>query len=236
MITFLIVTVFPVVFLLLYLIKQDKEKPEPKAKLAVCFALGMLGGVIGGIIQDVFAWLGIGNGYDSMFFGDIVCNAVVAAIFVSIVYFILWKYSQKNTDFDEFLDGPVYAVCISFGYQVMCDLFNMSTDEWLHVSLLTIMTMVAIYATALVIGYFYSMAHFGEMPLTSSNKFKMWAIPCAMGWGYNCICVWTNQSFFGLTIAIVVFAIMGYYINKKNKAIIAILKEKDSKLAQDGLR
>ena len=98
------------------------------------------------------------------------------------------------------------------------------------------LTMVAIYATALVIGYFYSMAHFGEMPLTSSNKFIMWAIPCAMGWGYNCICVWTNQSFFGLTIAIVVFAIMGYYINKKNKAIIAILKEKDSKLAQDGLR
>ena len=227
MIKFLIITVFPVVFLLVYLNKQDKEKPEPKKKLAMCFALGMLGGFVGGLITQLFGWLGIGTGYDSLFYGDIVSNAVLAAVFVSIVYYILRKYTRNNSDFDEFIDGPVYAVCIAFGYQVMCDLFSISSEEWYLVSILTIMTMIAIYATGMVIGYFFSMEHFGEMPRTSSNRFRMWFIPFAMIWAYNCFCDWSNQSIIGIMAAIVFFTALGFFIYKKNRAIIAALKEKD---------
>lgn len=227
MLKFLIITVLPVAFLLLYLYRQDKEKPEPKQKLAACFGLGMLGGAAGRFVKGIFSWLGIGSGYESVLYGDIICEAVVSAVFVSIVYLILWKHSEKNPDFDEFFDGPVYSVCIAFGYQFLCSLLTVFSDEWYYLGLLSIMTIVAIYAAGMVIGYYYSMARFGDMPLTRNNRIKMWAIPWAIVWTYNCFCDWSNQSAIGTTIAIVVFAILGYYIYKKNNAIIDALKRKD---------
>lgn len=234
MFKFIIITVLPIAFLLYYLRKQDQVKPEPKKKLAECFGLGMLGGVIGSLIIGVFSALGIGTGYDSLFYGDIIGALVEAAAFVSVVYFILWKHSEKNPYFDEFLDGPVYAVCIAFGYQILCDFFNVFTDDWVSVGLLTIMVVVAVYATAMVIGYYYSMARFGEMELTGKNKFKMWAVPVAIVWIYNCVCYWSNESVVGLIVAIVFFIAFGYYTYKKSNAIIAELKERDRVLEEQG--
>ena len=227
MFKFIFITAFPVVFLLCYLYKQDQVKPEPKKKLAECFGLGMLGGVIGMLVNRVFAWIGWGTGYGSLFFGDVICGFVKSAVFVSVVYFILWKHSKKNAYFDEFFDGPVYAVCIAFGYEVLGKFFGMFSDEWVYVAFWSIIAVVAVYATAMTIGYYYSLAFFGKLELTKTNKLKMWAYPVAILWVYNSICYWSNTRIIGFLVAFVLFAALGYFIYKKNNAIIAALKEQD---------
>lgn len=227
MFKFIFITIIPVVFLLCYLYKQDQVKPEPKKKLAECFGLGMLGGIVGMLVKRVFAWFGWGTGYDSLFYGDIICALVRAAVHVSIVYYILWRHSKKNAYFDEFLDGPVYAVCISFGYEVLGKFFSMFSDEWVHVALWSIIAVVAVYATAMTIGYYYSLAFFGKMELTKTNRLKMWAYPVVILWAYNCIVYWKNTGIIGFLVAFVLFGILGYLIYKKNNAIIAALKEQD---------
>ena len=171
MIKFLIITGFPVLFLLVYLYRQDKLKPEPKKKLLTCFGLGMLGGIVGGLIISIFDLLGIGSRYDSLFYSDILAGAVCSAVMVSVSYFILWKYSAKNVDFDEFFDGPVYASCIVFGYKIMRDFFKIFSDDWVNVSLLSFFGVVCIYGAALFIGYYYSMAHFKRMEMNRSEVF-----------------------------------------------------------------
>ena len=228
MLKFIIITVLPVCFLLFYLYYQDKIKPEPKKKLVVCFGLGMLGGVVGGLIIELFSFIGLGSNYDSILFGDIISNAVVAAITSSIIYFILWIHSVRNVDFDEYIDGPVYATCIAFGYQVICDLFSISTDEWYLLGFFSIMTIITMYAVALIIGYYFSMAKFGKIELTSGNKFKMWAYPFLILWGYNMLVNWYNSSWLGYVIGIILYGVMAFFIYKKNYRILKELKELDN--------
>ena len=176
------------------------------------------------LVNRVFAWIGWGTGYGSLFYGDVICGFVRSAISVSIVYYILWKHSKKNACFDEFFDGPVYAVCIAFGYEVLGKFLSMFSDEWVNVALLSIIAVVAVYATAMTIGYYYFLAFFGKMELTKTNKFKMWAYPVVILWVYNCICYWNNTGIIGFLVVFVLYAALGYLIYKKNNAIIAKTK------------
>lgn len=228
MFKFLIITGLPVLFLLIYLYRQDKYKPEPPKRLLTCFGLGMVGGVAGGLIVSVFDWLGIGSRYDSLFYSDVIAGAVTAAVMVSVAYFILWKYSVKNVDFDEFFDGPVYAACIVFGYQVMCDFFDMSSAEWYYVGLISIVAIVALYGTALYIGYFYSKAHFGKMEINNANRFKMWLYPFLILWIYNTLIFWYNTSVFGIIIGLIAFCAITWFVYKKNKELLDELKALDT--------
>ena len=227
MLKFLIITVLPITLLLLYINKKDKEKPEPRNKLAACFGLGMLGGLVGSLISGIFNWLGIGWGYNSVLFGDIISNGIISILAVSIVYLILWKYSEKNPDFDEFFDGPVYAVFILFGYQLIYDLFNVGSDEWYMIGLLSATGYVVLYVMALIIGHYFSLAFFKQMELTGWNKFKMWIIPVAIMWFYNVTVNWLNSTVIGSIFAFLFCVAFAYFAYKKNNSIVAELTEKD---------
>lgn len=228
MIKFIIITVLPVLFLLYYLYRQDHVKPEPKKKLLACFGLGMAGGLVGGLIIDLFAWMGFGSGYDTIMFMGVIASAVTAAVIVSVCYVILWQHSIRNKDFDEFFDGPVYSTCIVFGYLVMCDLFNVFSDEWATLGLVSIMVIVVGYGAALFIGYYYSLAYFGKMELSGSNKFKMWLYPFLIIFGYNVLVTWFNSSIVGTIFGYLAFGGFTCFLFLKNKELLARLRALDA--------
>ena len=228
MFKFIIISVFPVLFLLFYLYRQDQVKPEPKKKLLACFGLGMAGGLVGGLIIDMFAWMGIGSDYDSIMFMGVIASAVTAAVFVSVCYVILWQHSIRNKDFDEFFDGPVYSTCIVFGYLVMCDLFNIFSDEWAQLGLVSIMVFVVGYGAALFIGYYYSLAYFGKMELSGSNKFKMWLYPFLIIFVYNVLVTWFNSSILGNIVGYLAFGGFIYFLILKNKELLGYLRAQDA--------
>ena len=227
MIKFLFIEGLPFLFLLYFLYRMDKEKPEPKKRLATCFGLGMLGGIVGRLFTAIFAWLGIGDGYDSILFGDVVSMGVISAVYVSICYLILWKYSEKNPDFDEFFDGPVYSACIVFGYEFIGTLGEIGSEEWESLGWVSIFLVVALFATALCIVYYFSLAFFGKMEMTRKNKFKIWAIPFVIIWAYNVLVDWMNSSDVGHIVGIILLCVFGYYVYVKSKVVFQTLKTLD---------
>lgn len=223
MFKFLLIVALPIACLLFFIYQQDKVRPEPKVKLLVCFALGMAAGMVGGFIQLVFSWFGIGVGYDTIFYADFLCEVVVSAVCVSLCYLVLWKHSTQNPDFDEFTDGPVYMVCIAFGYEMLCSLDLLFSDEWSAVSLVSIFVIAVMYLVAITMGYYYSLAFFGKMEMTTGNKVKMWIIPFAILCTFNLLVDFCNQVLLGQIILFIISGGIVYVTYLKHKAIFAKL-------------
>lgn len=227
MLKLLVISLLPTAFLFYYILKQDILKPEPPKKLATCFGLGMVGGIVKEIIDSIFGWLGFGNGYDTIFYGDFICTAICSGVFVACAYFILWKYSIKNPDFDEYLDGPVYASCIIFGMGVMSNLLSITSHEWAKVSLMSFQNVIFYYLLALLIGRDFSIAFFGDVEITNKTKLRMFAIPFAYVFVFDSLIFWCNKQFFTGILFTILLAIVAYLTKKKSDEIISSLKKKD---------
>lgn len=104
----------PALLLLLWCYKQDSDQPEPVKLLVKGVFLGIIGTIpviileiASGLFTDIFPPV-LREAYTAFF--------VAGFIEEGMKYVLLKKVFLKNLEFDQIMDGIVYAFCISLGF------------------------------------------------------------------------------------------------------------------------
>lgn len=158
--------ILPGLLIAWFIYAKDKHDPEPHRRLAICFGLGALS-TIPAIFMEIF-----GGNFASISY-DIVITFIYAVVVVAgseeLVKFLFLKlYIYNHKDFNEPLDGIVYAMMIGMGFATLENILyvlNGPPAVALEIALLRMFTAVPGHAAfAVLMGYFVGLARFEQNP------------------------------------------------------------------------
>lgn len=159
----LALSIAPVIFLLVFIYRQDKYEKEPLGLLLLAFFGGMIAIPIDLTLVSLV---------NVVFYSETVFySAFIEAGFCEelckfcILFLLIWW----NKNFNEHMDGIVYAVFVGLGFacveNVLYVLQAASTDFGTGVSTGIVRALLSVpghFLFAVVMGYFFSMAKFSE--------------------------------------------------------------------------
>lgn len=172
--------ILPAIVLVYYTYQQDKLQREPVRNLVKAFFFGWLSVFASFIISVPSMQLGLfpaeivsmGDAFRTAFFGAAIPEE-------SAKLFLLWLFLRKCRDFDERMDGIVYAVCVGMGFAAFENieyLFASGTD-WVTTGIGRSLTAIpGHFAFAVIMGYYYSLNHFDKYRAPLAGL-KMWLYP-----------------------------------------------------------
>jgi len=181
---FIILTaIIPALVLLYYIYKRDKYNREPAhmlirgflygvaaTGLSMCFSLPMLS--LGFFTNAPMTWL---DEVRVALFGAGIPEETAKLL-------MLWLLLRRNRYFDEHMDGVVYAVSVSLGFAALENVMYVASnlDNFFYVS--TSRALLAIpghFAFGVLMGYYYSLAHFDREHNRERNLILIWLAPVA---------------------------------------------------------
>ena len=172
--------VLPAIILIYYTYQQDKLQREPVRNIVKAFFYGWMSVFASFLISMPSMWMGLfpqeiksmGDAFRMAFFGAAVPEE-------SAKLFLLWLFLRKCRDFDERMDGIVYAVCVGMGFAAFENieyLFASGTD-WVTTGIGRSLTAIpGHFAFAVIMGYYYSLNHFDKYRAPLAGL-KMWLYP-----------------------------------------------------------
>lgn len=160
----------PVAVALWYIFKKDSAQPEPTKWLAKAFWFGVLSALLSFAFSTplgaIFGMELDAEVYPSIFdaFGDAFLLAAIPEELAKLV--MLWLLLRKNPYFDEKFDGIVYAVCIGMGFagieNVMYLVGGIEDGSWIGMGISrALFSIPGHFLFAVLMGYYYSLYHFG---------------------------------------------------------------------------
>jgi protease PrsW len=153
----LLLAVLPPILIAYYIYKKDKYDVEPKKLIIKSFLFGCLA-IIPAIFLEIFAEGIFTNLFLFVFFG-------IALVEEGVKYFFLKKYLFNKTDFNEPMDGIVYAVMISLGFATVENIayvFNNEGEEF-FTAVIRMFTAIPLHAVCgVLLGYFVGLAKFSD--------------------------------------------------------------------------
>ena len=160
----------PVAWLLWTIYRKDSAQPEPTKWLVKAIVFG-IGSVFLSLAISMPTSMVLGMNIDNHVYGSI-AEAVGDAFFLAAIpeevakLFMLWLLLRKNPFFDEHFDGIVYAVCVGLGFAAfenICYLLGGIDDgSWIGIGVArALFSVPAHYFFAILMGYYYSLYHFG---------------------------------------------------------------------------
>ena len=167
----LLVAVVPAVVLIVYIMIRDKYEREPIRKILLTFFAGMLAIPLDLLIIGIF-------GLDELpylFDGDIL-QQIGTAFFSAAIpeeiskFIILFLLVWWSKDFNERMDGIVYAVCVSMGFATVENVMYVFEDHscaWGR----ALFAVPGHFLFAVLMGFFLSLAKF-----TIKHKFRNWTM------------------------------------------------------------
>ena len=102
---------------------------------------------------------------------------------------LLWLFLRKCKDFDERMDGIVYAVCVGMGFAAFENLEYVigAGFQWVTVGLSRSLTAIpGHFGFAVVMGYFFSLYYFDSYRAPLAGL-KMWLYPVLLHGTYDWI-------------------------------------------------
>ena len=103
----LTVAIGPALFWLVYFYRKDKYEPEPLSWIVKIFLLGAL----------IVIPIGIGESIAGIFVSEFVVLVIVAPIIEECgKYFIVKRYVYQTHEFNEPVDGIIYAIAAALGF------------------------------------------------------------------------------------------------------------------------
>ncbi|MCQ2343818.1 MAG: YhfC family glutamic-type intramembrane protease [Paludibacteraceae bacterium] len=158
----------PVVVLLFYIFFKDREQPEPAKWLIKAFFFGCLSVIVSLCITTP---LSLFWSIDSDSLTGIT-DAFVYAFGMAAIpeefakFLMLWLLLRKNPYFDEQFDGIVYAVCVGMGFAGVENILylaeGLSDGSWVGIGISrAIFSIPGHFFFAVLMGYYYSLCHFG---------------------------------------------------------------------------
>lgn len=165
-----LVAIAPVAWLLWTIYRKDSEQPEPTKWLVKAFVYGVLSVFLSFVISIptsmILGW-DIDKQTYSSFLEAITDSFLFAAIPEELAkLFMLWLLLRKNPFFDEHFDGIVYAVCIGLGFAALENIFYLFSgiEDWSWIGIGIVRALISVpahYFFAILMGYYYSIYHFG---------------------------------------------------------------------------
>lgn len=159
----LVAALLPVIFLLCYIWKQDKQ-PEPTSWLVKSVLWGIviiipIALLEGGIKSLLF---GVGGQPTGLIDTTLMAFLMAALPEETFKLLALWLVLRKNPYFDEHFDGIVYAVYVGLGFAAVENVFYIFGEEaWLGVAISrALLAVPGHYAFAVLMGYYYSIYRF----------------------------------------------------------------------------
>ena len=165
----LLLAILPPILIAYYIYKKDKYEKEPRSLIIKSFLFGCIG-VIPAVFLELFAEDIFTNAVSTheadypiglflyVFFG-------IAFVEEAVKYFFLKQYLFKKADFNEPMDGIVYAVMISLGFATVENIgyvLNHPGQE-MSVALIRMFTAIPLHAVCgVILGYFVGLAKFSE--------------------------------------------------------------------------
>ena len=160
----------PVAWLLWTIYRKDSAQPEPTKWLVKAIVFG-IGSVFLSLAISMPTSMVLGMNIDNQVYGSF-AEAVGDAFFLAAIpeevakLFMLWLLLRKNPFFDEHFDGIVYAVSVGLGFAAfenICYLLGGIEDgSWIGIGVArALFSVPAHYFFAILMGYYYSLYHFG---------------------------------------------------------------------------
>ena len=160
----------PVAWLLWTIYRKDSVQLEPTKWLVKAIVFG-IGSVFLSLAISMPTSMVLGMNIDNQVYGSF-AEAVGDAFFLAAIpeevakLFMLWLLLRKNPFFDEHFDGIVYAVCVGLGFAAfenICYLLGGIDDgSWIGIGVArALFSVPAHYFFAILMGYYYSLYHFG---------------------------------------------------------------------------
>ncbi len=156
----------PVLILAFFILRKDKEKPEPAGQLLKAFGAGVLSVFPALLLAQFLASCGLvpavmQNTWDALLHSF--CGAAIPEELAKL--FMLWLALRKNPYFDEKMDGIVYAVCVSLGFAAAENVFYLvgHAEHYMQVGMARALFAVpGHFCDGVLMGYYYSLARFGS--------------------------------------------------------------------------
>ena len=180
MIHVIALAVLPAFILLFYTYQQDRLQREPVKNIVKAFFFGWLSVFASFLVSVPFGAMGLfpaeiqslGDALRMAFFGAAIPEE-------SAKLLLLWLFLRKCKDFDERMDGIVYAVCVGMGFAAFENIEYLfaSGSAWITTGLGRSITAIpGHFGFAVVMGYYYSLNHFDRYRAPLAGL-KMWLYP-----------------------------------------------------------
>ena len=142
---YLAIAIFPAIFFMIYIYRNDDKEKEPPLLLLKCIIGGLLSVPVA-IILEMIAEAVVIYLIENVVSATRVNYGVLTAIFVGLIeegakFFFLYIFTWKDKEFNYRFDGIVYAVFVSLGFAALENVFyvfNYGTGVALQRALLTI--------------------------------------------------------------------------------------------------
>ena len=150
------ISILPVILLMIYIYRQDKYEKEPIGMLLLAFA----GGVIS-IFMDLIL-VSIVNGIwysDTVFY-----SAFIEAGFPEEIckFAILFLFFWWNKNFNEYMDGIVYATFVSLGFACLENILYVFGSGLSTGIMRAIISVPGHFLFGVLMGYFFALAKFDK--------------------------------------------------------------------------
>jgi len=246
MILLLALSVLPVILLMIFIYRQDKYQKEPIKTLVKAFVGGILAipldFLIVGIINRI--WIG-----DTVFY-QAFWEAGFSEELSKLLIFLIFIWRDKN--FDEYMDGIVYATFIGLGFACVENImyvFSSATESYgsaIHTSIVrAILSVPGHFLFGVVMGYFLSLAKFKEGKFWPYLLMGLAAAAAAHGL-FDWMLMITGYVSMGLgTIIYIAFLVGDFYLwklglkyirkqqeNSRQQAVEAALNDIDNQISQ----
>lgn len=180
MLQIIALAVLPAIILLFYTYQQDSLQREPVKNIVKAFFYGCGSVFVSLLISVPFMNMGLfpreiigyGDAFRTAFLGAAVPEETAKL-------FMLWLFLRKCRDFDERMDGIVYAVCIGMGFAAFENIEYLlaSGSAWVTTGLGRSITAIpGHFVFAVIMGYYFSLNHFDRYRAPGAG-IKMWLFP-----------------------------------------------------------
>ncbi len=207
--------VLPAFILIYYTFQQDKLQREPVKNLVKAFFYGC-GSVFASLLISVpLMNMGAFTPEINSFWGAVRTAFLGAAVPEETAkLFMLWLFLRKCRDFDERMDGIVYAVCVGMGFAAFENIEYLfaAGSNWVTTGIGRSVTAIpGHFGFAVLMGYYYSLNHFDRYRAPGA-AIKMWLYPVLAHGIYDTIAMQgavTPELSGVISIAILLFCFWG---------------------------
>lgn len=155
----LILAILPGIIISIFIYYKDIYEKEPHRYLLACFGFGMLSTIPAVYLEQFGQSLGIMEGVNP-FVTFLFAFVVVAGSEELVKFLFLRHYIYPKKEFNEPMDGIVYAVMIGMGFATLENILYV-TNFGLEVALVRMFTAVPAHAAfAVIMGYYVGLAKF----------------------------------------------------------------------------
>ena len=225
----------PVAWLLWTIYRKDSVQPEPTKWLVKAIVFG-IGSVFLSLAISMPTSMVLDMNIDNQVYGSF-AEAVGDAFFLAAIpeevakLFMLWLLLRKNPFFDEHFDGIVYAVCVGLGFagfENICYLIGGIEDgSWLGISVSrALFSVPAHYFFAILMGYYYSIYHFG-IDRRIKTKLMVLVAPILAHGIFDSLlfCMRVDEALSG--VLMILFIIFFTKLRKRAKMRVDVLSKRD---------